>query len=178
MGLGPDSTYSGQSKIYRKQQPENATSNGQEIITEEVFDNGSLVQHYGQETYRGTVEPAGCTITAAPYGAGGTHQCEVTIQLTDGAGNALADVPANLDVLLSASPYGAGLGAAPTVSTTVATGLTLSTYSANLAFRIQTTATGEIQIIIDDASKTLYYIAVFGLPVPVVSAQLTAADYS
>lgn len=176
MSLGSDASYSGQSKIYRKQQPAGTTLNGATVVTEEVFDAGSVVSHLGQETYAGIVEPAAIGFTIA-QGAS-ANQCQITIQLQDGAGNALANVPADLDVILSDSAAGVGL-TATTASGGVAVsqGTTLQTYSASKALYIQTNASGQIVITITDTAKTGFYIAVLGLPVPFVSRQLTAADY-
>jgi len=175
--IGPDPSYNGQSKIYRKQQPTGEMLNGAAVITEEVLDVGSLLSHYGQESYGGIVEPAGATFTIAQDAAAG---CDVTIQLTDGAGNALANVPADLDVILSDSAVGVGITAtAPSVSTTLKAGqgTLLQTYSANKAFYVQTNASGQITLVINDAAHTGYYVAVIGLPVPFVSRQLVAGDY-
>jgi|SRR6185437_13250939 len=177
MAIGPDASYSGQTKIYRKQQPDGVTLNGAVVVSEEVFDVGSLITHAGQETYSGIIEPAGVAFTIAQDAVAG---CDVTIQLNDGAGNAMANIPADLDVILSDSPFGVDITAtAPSVSTTVKAGqgTLLQTYSANKAFYVQTNAAGQITIVINDAAHTGYYIAVIGLPVPFVSRQLVAGDY-
>src|SRR6185312_2725168 len=101
--IGPDPSYNGQSKIYRKQQPTGEMLNGAAVITEEVLDVGSLLSHYGQESYGGVIEASSVTFTIAQDAVAG---CDVTIQLADGIGNPIAGLPADLDVILSDSPVG------------------------------------------------------------------------
>lgn len=176
MSIGPDPLYSGQGAIYRKQQPEGLTFNGANVVSEQVFDAGSLVSHYGQESYGGQVEPANVSFSIAPGGSSGV--CVITIQVNDGAGNPIANQPADLDVYLSDSAFGIGLTAtAPSVSAAITTGTVLQTYTANKAFYAQCNASGQIVLTISDASKTHYYISVVGLPVAFVSRQLQTADY-
>ena len=176
MSIGPDPLQSGQSQIYTKQQPEGQTFNGNTVITEMVLDADSLVSHYGQESYGGQVEAAGVSFTIA-QGAS-TGQCVITIQLTDGGGNPISNQPVDLDVYLSDSAFGIGLTAtAPVTSATITTGTVLQTYTANKAYYAQCNASGQIVLTITSSAKNAYYIAVAGLPVAIVSRQLTTADY-
>jgi hypothetical protein len=176
MGLGPDASYNGQSKIYRKQQPEGATLNGAAVITEEVLDAGSLLSHYGQESYGGVVEPANVTFGIAQGAT--SNLCVVTIQVNDGAGNPIANLPADLDVILSDAASGVGVTAtSPSGGVAVTTGTQLQVYTAAKALYAQCNASGIIAITITDTAKTGFYVAVIGLPVPFVSRQLVAGDY-
>jgi hypothetical protein len=183
MPLGPDTSYSGASKIYTKQQPDGQTINGNAITTEQVCDVGSVVQQYGVTTLNGQVLPGPCSFTIAPFGAGGTHQVSITIQVQDNGGQPITGLPWDLDVILSDNANGVGVTAtAPSVSTTVNAGggTLLNTYIANKAFYVQTNASGQVQIIINDASKTGYYIMcqAGNQPFASVSRQLVSGDYS
>ena len=176
MGLGPDNSYNGQSKIYRKQQPDGATFNSASVITEEVLDAGSLLSHYGQESYGGVVEPANATFSISKGGS--ANLSIVTVQINDGAGHPIASLPVDLDVVLSDAASGVGV-TATTASGGVAvtTGTQLTAYIAAKALHAQCNASGVIAITITDTAKTGFYVAVLGLPVPFVSRQLVAADY-
>lgn len=177
MAIGSDLSYAGQSKIYRKQQPENATVNGANVVTEEVFDAGSLVSHLGQEMYNGVVEGVMVKFTIA---VGGTNIAQVTTQVCDGAGNPIANQPFDLDVLLSDSATGVGVTAtAPSGGIALAGGggTLLQTYVASKAIYAQCNASGQIVLNITDTAHTGFYVAVVGLPVAYVSRQLVAGDY-
>jgi hypothetical protein len=59
MALGADPSYSGQSRIYTKQQPENVSINGNTVVTEEVVDTGGLLNLVGGiQAYKGAVLPS------------------------------------------------------------------------------------------------------------------------
>lgn len=177
MGLGPDQTYSGQSKIYRKQQPDGATFNGVAVVTEQVFDAGSLLQHYGQESYGGVVEGANVSFT---IGVGGTNIAQVTIQVNDGAGNPITGQPFDLDVILSDSPTGVGVTATTPsggIALNAGGGTLLQTYVASKGIYAQCNSNGQVVLNITDTAHTGFYVAVIGLPVAFVSRQLVAGDY-
>ena len=177
MALGPDTSYSGQSKIYRKQQPDGVTFNGASVTTEEIFDAGSLVQHYGQESYGGVVEGANVSFTIGP---GGTNIAQITIQINDGAGNAISGQPFDLDVILSDSATGVGVTATTPsggIALNTGGGSLLQTYVTSKAMYAQCNSSGQIVLNITDTAHTGFYVAVMGLPVAFVSRQLTAADY-
>jgi hypothetical protein len=117
-----------------------------------------------------------CTITPA---AGSANVCLVTIQFTDGAGNAMP-VPINFDLTLSDAATGAGLTAV-TASGAVAAGASgtdLGTFTSKKALHCQTDATGKYILSITDTSKTGFYVVVqAGLGNLIVSAQLVAGNY-
>lgn len=177
MSLGSDPSYSGQSKIYRKQQPAGVSLNGAAVITEEVFDAGSCLSHLGKETYSGVVEPANVSFTIAP---GGANIAQVTIQVNDGAGNPVSNMPVDMDVILSDAADGVGVTATTPsggIALNAGGGTLLQTYVASKAIYAQTNASGQIVLNITDTAHTGFYVAVIGLPVPFVSRTLVAGDY-
>ncbi len=177
MSLGSDPSYSGQSKIYRKQQPAGETLNGATVVTEEVLDSGSLLTHLGQETYSGVIEAANATFAIAN---GGLNIAQVTIQINDGDGNPISDLPVDLDVLLSVAAVGVGVTATTPsggIALNAGGGTLLQTYVASKAIYAQCNAAGQIVLEITDTAHTGFYVAVIGLPVPFVSPQLVAANY-
>lgn len=176
MSLGPDTSYSGASKIYTKQQPDGTTFNGAAVTTERVFDSGSLVQHYGQESFGGTVMPAKIAFTIVQGGS--SNICSVTAQIEDGAGNAITGQPVDLDICLSDAATGVGLtGTTASGGVAVGVGTQLDAMVAAKAIRCQCDTNGEITINITDTAKTGFYVAAIGLPVAFVSRQLVAGDY-
>lgn len=179
MSLGPDPSYSGQSRIYRKQQPDGQSVNGNTVTTEEVFDAGSLLQRYGLETLNGTILPASVSFTFVGGGGGATPKCVVTGQLTDNGGQNWTQGPRVVSLVLSANANGYGLGAASSAGVVFNEGTLLTTLVASLAFLVQVNANGQFQFTISDTAKTGYYIAVDGVgPLPVVSAQIPSTDYT
>lgn len=178
MPTGQDASYSGQSKIYVKQQPAGTTINGNTVITEEVTDTGGLQNRFGLNAVNNVLTADQIAFTIAQGGSTGV--CLVTITVTDNAGQPLANQPFDLDVILSDAATGVGVTAtAPSVSATITTGTTLNTYVTNKAYYAQTNASGQIVLTISDASKTHYFVMVQGcsLPFAYVSRQLQTADY-
>lgn len=178
MALGPDTTYSGCSKIYIKQQPENVTLNGNTIVTEEVTDAGGLQSNNGLSAFNGVVLPGKISFAAA---AGGTqYYCAVTITVQDNGGNPIINTPFDMDVILSDAATGVGVTATtPSGGISATTGTVLNIYVAGKAVYAQTNGAGQIVLQIIDSAKTGFYIMVQGcaLPVPYVSPQLVAANY-
>lgn len=146
MPLGPDASYSQASRIYTKQQPDGQTINGNTVITEQVNDVGSLTQQYGLQTFNGQILPGFIQFTVAPFGSGGSHQVQVTIQVVDNSGQPITGVPYDLDVILSDNANGVGVTAATMLSFNITAGTQLNQYIANKAFYVQTDATGKVVI--------------------------------
>lgn len=177
MATGQDTTYSGQSKIYIKQQPAGTSINGNTVTTEEVTDVGGLQSQFGLSAFNGTILPGKVNFSPAK---GAANICIITITIQDNGAQPILNTPFDVDVVLSDAATGVGVTATtPSVSATITTGTTLNTYVANKAFYAQTNASGVIVLTINDAAKTGYFIMVQGaaLPVPYVSAQLVAANY-
>lgn len=112
--------------------------------------------------------------------AGSANVCLVTIQVNDGAGNAIA-APVDMDVLLSDAASGAGLtvtSASGAVANDGTTGADLGTLTSKKALRVQTNATGAYKLSITDTGKTGFYVvANVGGFVSKVSRQLVSGDY-
>jgi len=122
--------------------------------------------------------PVGASFTPA---AAGANVSEVTIQVTDDEGLALAGV-FGLDVWLSDAADGEGLTgttASGTVTAKSASGTVLGTYTAKKALRVQTKDDGTFILEITDTSKTGFYVAaaVPATGAAAVSRQLVSADY-
>ena len=79
MAVGQDTTYSGQSKIYIKQQPENVTLNSNTIVTEEVTDVGALQSQFGLAAFNGQILPGLIKFTFAANGAN-VSKCSIQVQ--------------------------------------------------------------------------------------------------
>jgi hypothetical protein len=181
MPLGPDQTYSGAAKIYEKQQPAGTTLNGNTVTTEEVTDVGGLQNLYGLSAFNGTVLPGLISFTIAPLGAGGTNDVRITIQVQDNGGQPITGTPFDLDIILSDAASGVGATATtPSGAVSITTGTLLNTYIAKKAFYVQCDTNGKVVFDIVDAAKTGFYVMVqAGMqPVPAVSRQLVAGDYS
>lgn len=121
--------------------------------------------------------PYSATITPA---AGGSNVSEVTIQINNAAGVAVA-YPVVLDVLLSDAATGAGLTATTAsgaVAAKSASGTDLSTLVSKKALKVQTKADGTYILSITDTAKTGFYVVAHipGLP-PVVSSALVSGNY-
>lgn len=112
--------------------------------------------------------------------AGSANVCEVTIQIKDGSGTAVA-YPVVLDVLLSDASTGTGLTATTAsgaVAAKASSGTDLSTLVSKKALKVQTKADGTYILSITDTGKTAFYV-VANIPgvAPVVSSVLTTANY-
>lgn len=122
--------------------------------------------------------PVGASFTPA---AGGANVSEVTIQVTDDEGEALAGV-FGLDVWLSDAADGEGLtgtAASGTVTVKSSSGTVLGTYTAKKALRVQTKDDGTFILEITDTGKTGFYVAAIvpATGAAAVSRQLVTADY-
>ncbi len=120
-----------------------------------------------------------CTATLTPA-AGASNVCEVTIQVRNGAGVAVA-YPVVLDVLLSDAATGTGLTATTAsgaVAAKASSGTDLAVLVAKKATKVQTKADGTYILSITDTAKTGFYV-VANIPgvAPSVSAQLVAGNY-
>jgi hypothetical protein len=117
--------------------------------------------------------------TAITPAAGSSNICNLSLQVTDLAGNAIAQV-FELDVFLSDSSAGAGLTATvPSGGLAVTTGTQLQAKVAGKMLDILTNSSGLAVIAITDTSKTGYYPVVVspGTGTLIVGAQLVAANY-
>jgi hypothetical protein len=176
MALGQDASYSGQSKIYIKQQPQGQTLNGNTITTEEVVDVGGLTNRYGLDALNGTILPAKITFGIAP---GAANHTVITVTVVDNGGNAVA-FPWDLDFILSDSATGVGVTTTtPSGGISVTTGALLNTYITSKACYAQSNGSGVLVVNITDTAKTGFYIMVQAgsQPLPSVSRQLVAGDY-
>jgi hypothetical protein len=110
----------------------------------------------GSLQFDGVHTPTKATITPA---AGSANQCNVTIQLADGAGNI---GPAVLDVYLSDAAAGGALTATSASGTVAAgaTGTDLVAMTAKKAIRVLTNATGSYTLQINDTAKTLFVVCI------------------
>ena len=126
----------------------------------------------------GSRVPSSITMTAA---AGGANVSEVTYQVVDSDGNALAGVY-NFVVYLSDAATGVGLtatSASGTVTAKAASGTVVGTSTAKKALTIQTLATGAFILEITDTAKTTFYPCAV-LPSTgqsIVGTQLATGDY-
>ncbi len=131
----------------------------------------------GVDRLLGVNMPAQVSVTPA---AGSSNVSELTFQVKDAAGNAIARV-FNLLIWLSDAATGAGLtgtSASGAVQAKAASGVDLATHSAKKCLLVQTLATGAYTLSITDTAKTGFYpCAQLGdLPVQ-VGAQLVAGNY-
>ena len=146
--------------------------------TQKIYVDGTRVTATAAELNLVDGAPGSISFAAA---AGGANVSEVTVQVLDAAGSALAGV-FHFDVWLSDAATGVGLtgtSASGTVQVKSASGVDLSIFSAKKALRVQTLATGAYILEITDSAKTVFYVAA-ELPstgVAQVSAQLETADY-
>jgi len=126
-------------------------------------------------TINGKKTPVTATLTPA---AGAANVTNVTIQLKDGSGTALANA-AVVDVWLSDAATGLGItgtGASGTPAPT--TGTILGILTAKKAWRVVSNASGVIVLEITDTAKTGFYVAVgANNTVIAISAQLVAGNY-
>jgi hypothetical protein len=112
--------------------------------------------------------------------AGGANVSNVTVQVVDSAGNALAGV-FNFDLWLSDAATGANV-TATTASGTVtagASGVVIGTYTAKKSLRVQTDTTGKFILAITDTAKTGFYVAgqMPGAGQTVISSVLVTGNY-
>ena len=175
MPLGPDTSQSGQAKIYTKQQPQGTTLNGNAITTEQVCDAGSVVQGYGLQTLNGQVLPAKIGFTIAPNGA---NTSKVSIQVQDNGGQPVAGA-FELDIVL-AKADGTITNLTPSTGLSVVTGTSFQTYVAGKALYVQTNANGLAEVNILDTGKQGFFVMVQAgaQPFPSISRQLVAGDYA
>jgi hypothetical protein len=164
-----DNNYDLQSKVYTKQ-------GAAELI---VASGGALRCEVGSIRSLNGSDVAD-TVTFAPA-AGASNVCEITITVKNGAGTATA-APTNLDVWLSDAATGAGLTATTAsgaVTAKTSSGAVLGTYTAKMALRVQTLATGVFILSITDTAKTGFYVCatVPGSGATAVSAQLVTGNY-
>lgn len=182
MGLGPDVSYSHASKIYTKQQPDGTTLNGTTVVTEEVLDAGSVSQVYGLQTINGQILPVQITFS---FAKGAANVSNVTIQVTDNAGNAVTQTDGktpqvfHLDISLAKSD-GTVTNLTPSTGLGVSTGTLLNTYVAGKALYVETDATGKAVVTVTDTGKQGFYIMVQAgcQPLPTLSRQMTSNDYT
>ncbi len=121
--------------------------------------------------------PTGVTITNA---AGGTqYYCDVTFQVTDLAGVAVAGI-FEIDVWLSDAATGAGLTATTAsggITAETSDGAILGVMTASKAVTAQTNASGIFVLRIVDSAKTAFYPCACVSVQTIVGAQLTTASY-
>ena len=119
--------------------------------------------------------PVTATLTPA---AGAANVTNVTIQLKDGSGIALANA-AVVDVWLSDAATGLGItGTAASGTPAPTTGTILGILTAKKAWRVVSNASGVIVLEITDTAKTGFYVAVgANNTVIAISAQLVAGNY-
>lgn len=131
-------------------------------------------------TTTGTSVPAASLTFTPAAGAGGSNISNVTVQVVDSNGNAVAGV-FNLDLWLSDAATGAGLTATLASGTVVAgaAGTDLGDFTAKKAKHVQTNAAGQYVLAITDTAKTHFYPCgqVPGRGTTVVGTQLTTANY-
>jgi hypothetical protein len=184
MATGQDTTYSGQSKIYIKQQPAGTTMNGSTVTTEEVADTGSLLSMFGQQALNGQVIVGKVSFT---FAANGANVSKCSIQFLDNAGNAIARTDGgtataptvmDADVVLALST-GVITTLTPSTGLSVVTGTSFQTYVAGKAIYVHSNAAGLIEVNITDTGKQGFYVMVQGgtLPVPQLSRQMVTGDY-
>lgn len=118
--------------------------------------------------------PYSATLTPA---AGASNVCEVTIQVLNAAGTAVA-YPVILDVLLSDAATGTGLTATTAsgaVAAKASSGTDLAVLVAKKATKVQTLADGTYILSITDTAKTGFYVvaAIPGVPHSVSSVLVT-----
>lgn len=162
-----DATYQG--RIYRKQ-------GGAELVfptgTALTLDAGSTISQGGANS------PYSVGFTPA---AGASNVCEVTLQVKDGAGTALAGI-FHMDLWLSDAADGEGLTgttASGAVAAKASSGTDLGTLTTKKALRVQTKDDGTYILSITDTSKTGFYVAatVPGSSRISVSSQLVTGNY-
>ena len=139
---------------------------------ESDFESGALLKQSG------VAVPTAITFVAA---AGGANVCEVTITVTDNAGNALATAWP-LAIWLSDDAEGEGLtgtSASGTVQAKAASGSDLTELTAKKHLSAVALATGIYTLEITDDQKTTFYVAaaVLGGGARGVSAILATGDY-
>jgi hypothetical protein len=125
------------------------------VASQTVTDQTVSSQTVTALTFAGAV-PAGVTTAAA---AGAANVAEVSYQVVDGNGDALAGVFI-LDVFLSDAATGLGLtatSASGTVTAKAASGAVIGTLTSKKALRVQTLATGIFILEITDTAKTAFY---------------------
>lgn len=118
---------------------------------------GGDLQITGGSNMRWAGFPQSVTFTPA---AGGSNVCEVTIQVTDGFGDAVGFIH-HLDVYLSDNADGEGLTgttASGTVTAKTSGGTVLSTLVSKKALRVQTTSAGLFVLEITDSAKTAFRV--------------------
>ena len=113
--------------------------------------------------------------------AGASNVCDVTYQVVDGNGDALAGVY-QFQVYLSDAATGLGLtgtSASGTVTAKSASGAVVGTYTAKKSILVQTLADGSFVLEITDTAKTAFYpcAVVPATGLPVVGTVLATADY-
>lgn len=122
--------------------------------------------------------PSEITITNA-IGAS-ANLCNISFQVSDAAGNAVA-MPVLFDIWLSDAATGANVtGTAPSGGIAVgASGVVWSTPISNKALRVQASAAGLFVLVVTDTAKTLYYPCAQSTwsGIVTVGAQLTTASY-
>lgn len=122
-------------------------------------------------------QPYTATITPA---AGSSNVCEITVQIKNGAGVAVA-YPVVFDILLSDAATGAGLTgttASGTVAAKASSGTDLSTLVSKKALKVQSKADGTYILSITDSAKTGFYPVVH-IPgvAPIVGSALVTGNY-
>ena len=121
------------------------------------------------------------SVTFTPA-AGGSNECDCTLQVVDSEAVALPGFH-NLMVWLSDSPAGEGLTATTasgTVTAKASSGAVIGTLTAKMALLVQTLKDGSFVLEITDSAKTDFYVCAAFLDepkAPIVSAILETADY-
>lgn len=150
----------------------NAKING--VALETVSAAGQVVAVYLE-----CLAETGLTSVTFAAAAGASNVCNVTGTVKDADGNTLTGVR-NLELWLSDAATGIGATATTASGTvTCTTGTDLADTVAKKVKTIQTAANGTFVLAITDTAKTGFYVCVKhpGTGVPLVSAQLTAANY-
>jgi len=177
MATGQDTNYSGQSKIYIKQQPAGTTLNNNTVTTEEVTDVGGLQSQFGLAAVNGTILAQKVAFAIA---AGAANVTNITITLQDNGGQAVTGQPFDVDVILSDAATGIGVTATtPSGGIAITTGTQLNVYVTSKALYVQSNGSGQIVVQITDTAKTGFWIMIQGatLPYAYVSRRLVTADY-
>lgn len=141
------------------------------------IDSGGTLNVAGALQVNGVAVPHTATF-AISTGAANVANIDITVKAADGSA---VTTPASVDVYVSDSAAGVGLTAA-SASTGPAiagggAGAIVGTLTAKKAFRVQTDATGRINLINTDTGKNLVYFAVVVDGVISVSRQLVVGDF-
>ena len=181
MATGKDPNYSGQSKVYIKQQPAGTMLNSNTITTEEVTDVGGLQSQFGLGSFNGQILAGLISFT---FAANGSTISLCTIQVQDNGGQSLTQTDGktptvfHLDVSL-ANSNGTITSLTPSTGLAVVTGTLLNTYVAGKALYIESNGSGQVQVNITDTTRQGFFVMVQAgtQPIPSISRQMVTGDY-